>query len=296
MYDHSVRTPFMIVGPGIKPGSKIDAPIYLQDAMATSLDLAGGDRDGIDFKSLLPLLHGEADEHYSAIYGAYMRKQRMITKGDWKFMSYPTAGVERLFNLKKDSNEMNDLAGNPEYGPKLNEMRAALAELSNELHDPLLTGEGDEAPAKRSKKGESKKPATISAPAADGSIVLKAADATLHPAADKKLEYDAKKDRIGSWVSPEASVEWTVKIEKAGTCKVMVELGVAKPAALTLSFGDEQVDEYKIPSTGGYLNYKTLELGTVLIEAPGEYKLTLMPVKEGWEPINLRSVTLTPVK
>jgi choline-sulfatase len=152
MYDPAVRVPFMIVGPDVKPGMKIDTPIYLQDVMATSLELAGAPSDEVDFKSLLPLLRGESDQHYPEIYGAYMNKQRMITKGDWKFIAYPTANVERLFNLKKDPNEMNDLAGNPEYAPKLEQMRAALAVLSKELNDPLTRESA--VPAKRKKKGK----------------------------------------------------------------------------------------------------------------------------------------------
>jgi arylsulfatase A-like enzyme len=62
----------------------------------------------------------------------------MITKGDWKLISYPKIGVERLFNLKKDPNEMNDLVLNPEYAAKLSEMRAALGNLSQRMDDPLL--------------------------------------------------------------------------------------------------------------------------------------------------------------
>ncbi len=142
MYDHSVRVPFLVVGPDVEPGVQIDTPIYLQDVMATALDLAGAATEGVDFKSLLPLLRGESREHYDAIYGAYMDRQRMITLGDWKFISYPTAKVERLFNLKKDPNEMNDLAENPEYASKLEAMRAALSELNVELNEPKVQAAG----------------------------------------------------------------------------------------------------------------------------------------------------------
>ncbi|MFC5050398.1 sulfatase-like hydrolase/transferase [Rubritalea spongiae] len=148
MYDHSVRVPFLVVGPGVKAGAQIDTPIYLQDVTATSIDLAGAPDESIDFKSLMPLLRGETTQHYDSIYGAYMNRQRMITKGDWKLISYPTAGVERLFNLKKDPNEMDDLAQNPEYASKLEEMRTALTTLSTELNDPLT----QESSPKRVKK------------------------------------------------------------------------------------------------------------------------------------------------
>ena len=113
MYDHSVRVPFMVVGPNVKAGIEIDSPIYLQDVVPTSLELAEAPVDGIDFGSLLPLIRGETSGHYAEIYGAYMNTQRMISKGGWKFFSYPSAGVERLFNMKKDPDEMNDLVNNP---------------------------------------------------------------------------------------------------------------------------------------------------------------------------------------
>ena len=138
MYDHSVRVPFLVVGPNVNAGSKIDAPIYLQDVVPTALELAGAPVVGVDFKSLLPLLKNEKAGHYDAIYGAYLDRQRMVTKGDWKLISYPTIGVERLFNLKKDPNEMNDLVHNPEYTVKLNELRTALSDLSKTMADPLL--------------------------------------------------------------------------------------------------------------------------------------------------------------
>jgi len=135
MYDDSVRVPFIVVGPDVKAGAKIDTPIYLQDAMATALELAKGNVEDVDFRSLMPLLRGETAKHYDVIYGAYMETQRMITKGDWKLISYPTISVERLFNLTADPQEMKDLAKNPEYANKLKELRAALIVLGRELKD-----------------------------------------------------------------------------------------------------------------------------------------------------------------
>jgi len=149
MYDHSVRVPFLVVGPTVNAGSKIDAPIYLQDVVPTALELAGASVDGVDFKSLLPLLNNQQGGHYDAIYGAYLDRQRMVTKGDWKLITYPKIGVERLFNLKKDPNEMNDLVNNPEYALKLSELRAALSDVSQSMADPLLA----EATAKPTRKG-----------------------------------------------------------------------------------------------------------------------------------------------
>ncbi len=138
MYDHSVRVPFMIVGPNVKKGERNDAPIYLQDIMPTALELAGAPiPEQVEFKSLLPLIEGKADKNHDAIYGAYMGLQRMITKEGWKYITYPTAGADRLYNMTADPFEMNDLASNPEYAGKIKELRAELIELSSDYGDPL---------------------------------------------------------------------------------------------------------------------------------------------------------------
>jgi choline-sulfatase len=138
MYDHSVRVPFMVVGPNIKADIKNDAPIYLQDIMPTALELAGAPvPEHVEFSSLLPLLQGRKKENYDEIYGAYLGVQRMITKDNWKLIRYPTIHVDRLYNLKADPQEMNDLARNPEYAAKVKELRTALAALSRKLNDPL---------------------------------------------------------------------------------------------------------------------------------------------------------------
>jgi arylsulfatase A-like enzyme len=138
MYDHSVRVPFMIVGPGVKAGASNNAPIYLQDIMPTTLELAGADKpEYVDFESLMPLLRGDKKKSYDMIYGSYIGKQRMITKDDWKLIYYPTANVTRLFNLKTDPMEMNDLAKNPEYADRRKQLHTELVSLSAELNDPL---------------------------------------------------------------------------------------------------------------------------------------------------------------
>lgn len=137
MYEHSMRVPFMITGPKIKAGSTHEMPIYLQDVMATSLDIADVKiPDHVEFKSLLPIIKGEAQVQYERIFGKYIDYQRMILKGDWKLISYPHAEKKlRLFNIAKDTQEMTDQADNPEYAAKLKELKAELKELQKEMGD-----------------------------------------------------------------------------------------------------------------------------------------------------------------
>ncbi|WP_145259750.1 sulfatase-like hydrolase/transferase [Calycomorphotria hydatis] len=138
MYDHSVRVPFLLSGPGLQAGKKITAPIYLQDIMPTTLQLAGvAVPEHIFFHSLLPLLNGEKSESYDEIYGAYTGQQRMITRDGWKLIAYPTIGVGRLYHIAEDPFEQHDLADNSEYAAKREELYNELLKLSSEFNDPL---------------------------------------------------------------------------------------------------------------------------------------------------------------
>jgi arylsulfatase A-like enzyme len=142
MYDHSVRVPFIVKAPGVAAGAKIDTPIYLQDVMPTTLQLAGVEvSERVEFKSLLPLLRNETEEHYEAIYGAYIDRQRMITQDGHKLILYPKIGQARLYNLANDPQETRDLAAEPAAQPMMKKLFAKLLELQRETGDTLVLRE-----------------------------------------------------------------------------------------------------------------------------------------------------------
>ncbi len=114
MYEHSLRVPFIIAGPGIPKGQTITTPIYLQDAMATALELAGADATAIDFRSVMPLVRNERQQQYERIHAMYMRQaQRAVIEGDWKLIEYPTSSRLQLFHLGEDPLEQHDRAADP---------------------------------------------------------------------------------------------------------------------------------------------------------------------------------------
>jgi len=136
LYEHSLRVPFIVKGPGVNAGAKIDAPIYLQSVMATALDLAGADREGVEFASVRPLLAREGNG-LEAVYGAYLDLQRAVIDDGWKLILYPKAKVARLYHLQKDPMEMTDLATDPAHVDRKRALFAKLRELQNELEDKL---------------------------------------------------------------------------------------------------------------------------------------------------------------
>jgi choline-sulfatase len=138
LHDHSVRVPLVVAGPGISKGRVIDAPVYLQDIMPTTLALAGADTREVDFHSLLPLLRGETDRSaYDAIYGAYLDLQRAITSGNHKLILYPQVPRVLLFDAESDPLEMSNLADDPDRLPLMRRLFTQLLALQNQTGDPL---------------------------------------------------------------------------------------------------------------------------------------------------------------
>ncbi|ARV16608.1 sulfatase-like hydrolase/transferase [Polaribacter sp. SA4-12] len=139
LFDHSIRPPMMIVGPEIPKGKKVTEDVYLQDVMATSLDIAGVEKPSyIDFNSFLDLAKKKTKEgNYKEIYGAYLDVQRMIRKDGYKLLVYPKIKKILLFDLKNDPEEMNDISGNPENKEKVKSLFIDLLQLQKEMDDPL---------------------------------------------------------------------------------------------------------------------------------------------------------------
>ncbi|MCB1210697.1 MAG: sulfatase-like hydrolase/transferase, partial [Verrucomicrobiales bacterium] len=194
LYEHTWRVPFVIKGPGIKPGSRAPGNIYLLDTLATICDLAGipapDSNEGLSFK---PVLEGKKDAVRDVMYGSYCGGtkpgMRSVKKGDWKLIEYDVMDgavrEKQLFNLAENPNEFLtqhhdtsvialtgvtpepnqvNLAADPKYADKLAEMEALLLAEMRRLDDPYrlwsqpsdgLTPPTEAAP--RQKKAKEKK-------------------------------------------------------------------------------------------------------------------------------------------
>jgi arylsulfatase A-like enzyme len=138
LFDHSVRVPFLAKGAKFKAGQRISTPIYLQDVMPTSLELAGAEIPrGVEFKSLLPLAEGKGGTHHGSVYGAYMMLQRSVTKDGHKLVVYPEVPKVLLFDLKADPDEMVDLSGESSQRARVAELFRELVTLQKKMGDPL---------------------------------------------------------------------------------------------------------------------------------------------------------------
>jgi arylsulfatase A-like enzyme len=139
LYDHSIRVPLIMVGPDIPKGQKLDQDVYLQDVMATSIELAGMEKPSyVEFNSFLDIVHGKTKKsHYNAIYGAYIDHQRMIRKDGYKLLVYPRIDKVLLFDLERDPKEMNNLADDAQHTDLVKGMFKDLLDLQKDMGDEL---------------------------------------------------------------------------------------------------------------------------------------------------------------
>jgi len=137
-YDHSVRMPFILCGPGIEPGRRIDALVYLQSLFATTCEMAGIETPStVQFPSLIPLLTGKKERLYDSIYGAYRDLQRMVRTERYKLIRYPQAKEVQLFDLREDPWETKDLAEDPQYADTIRSLDEQLHRWMKEAGDKL---------------------------------------------------------------------------------------------------------------------------------------------------------------
>lgn len=119
-FDHSVRVPFVVTGPGVAHRT-INQRIYYQDLMPTSLELVGAEvPDDVQFQSLLPMLNSDDRETSNTaepastadgeIYSGYTKTQRMFIDGQHKLILYPKIGVSLLYDLQGDPLELVELS------------------------------------------------------------------------------------------------------------------------------------------------------------------------------------------
>ena len=166
LYQHSWRVPFIVKGPGIKPGSRVQGNIYLLDVLATLCDIANFappvTNEGVSFK---PILEGQRESLRDVLYGVHCGGtkpgMRCVKKGDWKLIKYDGANGSvhetQLFNLAENPDEFVqqhhdpqvtaltgstpakqqlNLAADPRYAQKLKEMETLLLAEMRRLHDP----------------------------------------------------------------------------------------------------------------------------------------------------------------
>ncbi len=173
--DHGCGTYLMFRGPGLAEGRVSDALTSHIDVFPTVCDILGIDHpDWLQGQSLLPILKGKTDEvneqifventfhaAYEPMRGIRTKRYKYILKYDeeWKKTVQPNCddGLSKhvwqeygwgnheqpftqLYDLIFDPNEINNLAGNPEYADIEKDLKDRLQLWMEKTEDKLLDG------------------------------------------------------------------------------------------------------------------------------------------------------------
>jgi len=140
LYEHSMRSPAILAGPGVPVGRREGALCHLPDLVATVGDLAGvPSPTGSEAVSLVPVLRGERAAVRDDLLLAYRHLQRAIVTPEWKLIRYPEIGREQLFDMRNDPDEIRDLSADPNHSSRRTALRARMATLMREAGDPLAS-------------------------------------------------------------------------------------------------------------------------------------------------------------
>ena len=146
LYEHSMRAPLIIAGPGIPQGSSKHF-VYLFDLFPTICAWAGArPPEYIAGHDLAKIWRGE-DWPRRSLYTSYAKNIRAVRDERFKLIRYPRVDRTQLFDLRDDPHEVRNLAGLPEHAEEVGRLRKLLESWQTKTGDPLGWSGGKAMPA-----------------------------------------------------------------------------------------------------------------------------------------------------
>ena len=140
LYEHSMRVPLIVAGPGIAADKRSDAMCYLFDVMPTLGKLCGiATPTGSNGREFSSVLKDPAQPGRPFLMFGYKTIQKALSDGRWKLIRYPHVARTQLFDLQSDPFETKDLSADPAQAERI---KAMLEKLAAEMkadgdNDPL---------------------------------------------------------------------------------------------------------------------------------------------------------------
>lgn len=127
-----------------------------------------------------------------------------------------------------------------------------------------------------------------------GIVTLRAAEADLPPGVG--LQGDSEKNLAG-WEDAAKVVAWNADFQRPGRYRVGITYSIVagrEGSDYEIAIGDQKIPAV-VQATGGWEKYRTDEIGSITVAAPGARTVTLRCTKKaGPKIMNVRSVVLTP--
>lgn len=140
LYDHSIRVPMILRGPGIPRGKQVDAFCYLLDLYPTFCEMLGIPAPGtVEGKSLVPLFDGRTDVLRESMFYAYQSVSRSVRDRRMKLIEHTVNGqrTTQLFDTVADPFEIQNLANHPARSADLTRLRTELVRWQKMIDDTV---------------------------------------------------------------------------------------------------------------------------------------------------------------
>jgi arylsulfatase A-like enzyme len=159
VYEHSMRSPLVIAGPGIPKGRSTRAFTYLLDVFPTLCDVLGLQAPTtLAGQSLRPLWQGKKMSLRDSVFLPFQQIQRAVRDERWKLIAYPRPGHLQLFDLKTDPFEKTNVIDRPEYGLHVARLMKRMKEWQTQVGDRLELPVANTPPPKLDLTGYKRKP------------------------------------------------------------------------------------------------------------------------------------------
>lgn len=113
LYEHSIRVPLIMAGPGVPKAEQRAMPCYVHQIFPTLCEaLSLKAPDSVEARSFWPCLADSETRPYETTFHAYRDVQRAVRGAQYKLIQYNVNGAQRqqLFDVQNDPWELHDLS------------------------------------------------------------------------------------------------------------------------------------------------------------------------------------------
>jgi arylsulfatase A-like enzyme len=136
LYEHSMKCPLIVAGPGVPAGKSTGAFTYLFDLFPTIAAVAGIKPPGkLAGESLRPVWAGEKKRVRDSVFLPYSGLMRSVRDERWKLIVYPPINHRELFDLQADPHETKNLAEDKSHAVEIERLTEMMKDWQKKVGD-----------------------------------------------------------------------------------------------------------------------------------------------------------------
>jgi len=239
-----------------------------------------------------------------SIYGSSASPFKVLPWGRATTKALPNGNTDiylQVYNWPKDGKLIVPGLQNAVLSAKLLAKGTALATRKSDgnlfLNVPEKALDPVSTVIKLTVKGSPEVTTYIQTQEANGTITLlpSLADFNIVAGGESMRAEGGSDQNIGYWVDSKASATWQFIVKQPGTYNLETSVAAERDSKFKLTSGTESLST-EVPSTGGYTTYKKVSLGKITFNKAGKNEISLTSDKASWNPVNIKTITITPAK